>query len=46
MSEINAGGGETETLKGRGFGGRNNRETLRSDLLAGLHGSDTKGGEK
>ncbi len=45
-SFINAGGGETETLKGRGFGGRNNRGTPRSDFLAGLHGSDTKGGEK
>lgn len=46
MSGIPAGGGETETLKGRGFGGRNNMETTRSALLSGVNGSDTEGGEK
>ena len=45
-SFINAGGGETETLKGRGFGGRNDMETTRSALLAGPNGSAIEGGEK
>ncbi len=46
MRGIHAGGGDTETLKGRGFSGRNNTQATRSALLAGLNGSDTKGGEK
>jgi len=45
-SFINTGGGDAETLKGRGFGGRNNTQTTRSALLAGLNGSATEGGEK
>ena len=46
MSGIHAGGGEKETLKGRGFDGRNNIEATLSDLLSGVNGSATEGGEK